>query len=250
MSYAARKGGKNDYESYDKRDGKGWFSGGKDGKGGKDGGKSGGKGKGKSDSKGKGKASRPWEPEHGPYLGIVSRVNEAGYAFIESPVCKSWYGQDVYVFPRVMEENGLGEGDAVGFYVHENDKGQPAVNAFKPIWKLMLPPKDGVVPPLGRYVGGILNLTPRGHAYIYCPEIKHQYSKDVYVNEKVVEANGATEGQYVCFDLHINKSGMPQASSPLWLETNKKDWAPPQRRPREPAEDADGEEEYKRPKTE
>merc|ERR1719203_65346 len=71
-------------------------------------------------------------------------------------------------------------------------------------------------------------MTDLGHAYIHCPELKWQYNnKDIYVNKKVVEANNLQEGHYVCFDLHENKQGQPQASSPLWLETNKKDFVPP-----------------------
>lgn len=200
------------------------------------------KGEGKSQSKGERRPQYPrGERLNGPYLGLIGKRNtesDKGFAFIESPVCRRWYGQDVYVFPRVMDENNLEEGDAVAFCVHENDNGKPAVDAFKPIWKLMMPPKDGEVPPLGEYEGTILNITDRGHAYIQCPEVKSMYRKDVYVNAKVVEANGVTEaGAYVSFNLHINQSGMPQASSPMWVQTNKDKENGPPRRPREDGEE-------------
>ena len=41
------------------------------------------------------------------------------------------------MYSNVMEENGFRDKDVIGFYVHENAKGKPAVDQFFPIWKLL-----------------------------------------------------------------------------------------------------------------
>merc|ERR1719473_1564248 len=53
-------------------------------------------------------------------------------------------------------------------------------------------------------------------AFIGCPMVKMQYGRDTYAHQRVVEAAQLQVGETVGFELHVNKQGMPQASSPIF----------------------------------
>ena len=83
-----------------------------------------------------------------------------------------------------------------------------------------LPPKERI-PPLGRYQGLIVNMTPRGHAYIDCPEATNAYNKDVYVNSKVPPISINTRESFFTND---NKAGwwFPIPLSLPWYPTKSR----------------------------
>jgi len=54
-----------------------------------------------------------------------------------------------------------------------------------------------------------------GRGFIECEEVKEMYEKDIYVHGSVLQKAGANVGDMVEFTVHLNKEGLPQASSPL-----------------------------------
>lgn len=210
-----------------------WGKGGSDwGKGGGDWGKGGGdwgKGGWKGDGKGKGKSSNERGKGKGStkggqrvaagetaYFGVVRSWNaEKRMAYI---ACDQLYwetGQDVYGHHTVIQSAGIGPGDTVIFFVHWSARGQP--QASDPI--LRVKAGDGGYALKGVYKSG--NDMEKGFGFIGSPELKDIYGRDVYVPKEI--AHMLVSGQTVCYNVKINKEGMPNAEAAVGCDES---WQP------------------------
>jgi len=65
------------------------------------------------------------------------------------------------------------------------------------------------------YGGRVLLLDPaKGVSLVKCPD--SGFDKDIYVHSSVANPGALGVNDAVCFKMHVNKRGMPQASAPFW----------------------------------
>eukprot|EP00931_Biecheleriopsis_adriatica_P076019 TRINITY_DN49774_c0_g1_i1.p1 TRINITY_DN49774_c0_g1~~TRINITY_DN49774_c0_g1_i1.p1 ORF type:complete len:764 (-),score=179.91 TRINITY_DN49774_c0_g1_i1:46-2271(-) len=153
------------------------------------------------------------------YYGTVRAFNpERNSGFIDCKPILQECGKEVYVFQNVLESCQAGPGDTVAFYIHWSDKGLP--QASHPMIRL----KCGTEGQSAQK--GFFKQSPNsGHNFIECNETKLFFGRDVYVSKDI--AANLAPGQPCCFNLYLNREGMPNADSAEALADEMADmWEP------------------------
>jgi len=186
-----------------------WAKGGGDwGKGGK-----GGKGK-EQGGKGKDAQSRGKGGEI-IYQGAVKQFDaekQRGYVVVDS--IRQSTGQDVYAHASVLQEGGVGVGETAAFFVHWNDKGMP--QASKPMFRIGC--VDEAYALKGTFKPGN---NDKGFGFVVCETAKAYFGRDIYCAAD--KAGELTEGQWVAFNIYLNRDGQPNVSNCAACE---EDWEP------------------------
>jgi len=87
-----------------------------------------------------------------------------------------------------------------------------------PAWKLVGKRPNGGCDDVdfGDHIGRVSTVLSNGCAFVDCPEIKAKHKRDAYIHSNVMEQCGLVSGDKISFVVHINSSGAPQVSAPLW----------------------------------
>jgi len=88
-------------------------------------------------------------------------------------------------------------------------------------WKLVGKRPNGVEVDFGDHIGRVATVLASGCAFVDCPEIRTEHGRDAYIHSNVMEQCGLTLGDKISFVVHINSSGAPQVSAPLWIHVGE-----------------------------
>eukprot|EP00392_Amoebophrya_sp_AT5.2_P011902 g11992.t1 len=107
-------------------------------------------------------------------------------------------------------------GTDVACSVFTNEDGHPVVDPAKPIWELSTPFKEEQTPFFGQYYGRVINLSSHGNGFVDCECLKQEYGHDPFIHAKIMRLCQIRLGDLINFTVHINSSGTPQVSAPVW----------------------------------
>jgi len=83
-----------------------------------------------------------------------------------------------------------------------------------------LEPVDGMPLPEGYHLGHVASVeATRGVSMVKCPA--SDFTNDVYVHQSVADPSALAVDDVVCFRVHVNKRGLPQASAPFWKQVGR-----------------------------
>ncbi|CAD7974924.1 unnamed protein product, partial [Amoebophrya sp. A120] len=123
-----------------------------------------------------------------------------------------------------LQKLRLAPGTDVACSVYTDEDGHPVADSSKPLWELSTPFKEEQVPFFGQYYGRVINLSSHGNGFIDCDALKTEYGHDPFVHQKIMRLCDIQLGDMINFTVHINSSGTPQVSAPVWrkCEENRK----------------------------
>lgn len=130
---------------------------------------------------------------------------------------KTKMNESVLVNKTVCDPMILKQNQGVAFKVSA-DKDGGKLQAKLPFYRLTGQLPRQLTEPIGQgeYIGFVKNIQEHGDAFVECAEVKEKYGRDAYIHPTTVSQCQLDEGDGICFDVHPNKTGMPQVNCPLW----------------------------------
>lgn len=124
-------------------------------------------------------------------------------------------GQEVYAYGSVLETANVGVGDTLVFFIHWSNWGQPQAS-----YELLRIHSINGMALKGTFKAAEAD---KGFGFIECPEAKEYFGRDVYVNKEF--AAGLQTGQWVSFNVKLNRDMMPNVTEVALVDEN---WKPSQ----------------------
>jgi len=168
----------------------------------------------KGSDKGKGKRQTTQNELDGSYaVGWVQTVDEGkSHYLVEVPGA----GFDRGIYMPFSTAQNLSSGDTVFFMLQSSKKGSMQASSNDVVWKLVGREPTGNVAEIGTFIGKLKEANQNGGMHVNCPELKSVHQQEAYVLKEVAEEAGFAAGDTIYFDVHWNKQGKPQVTSPCW----------------------------------
>ncbi|CAD7947336.1 unnamed protein product [Amoebophrya sp. A25] len=122
----------------------------------------------------------------------------------------------IFAETAILNKFRLVAGMDVACSIFTNEDGHPLVDSSRPLWELSTPFKEEQTPFFGQYFGRVINLSSHGNGFVDCEALKQQYHHDPFVHQKIMRLCDIHLGDMINFTVHINSSGTPQVSAPVW----------------------------------
>jgi len=155
-----------------------------------------------------------WQDAPAPlYVGCVTKADaERQMSLFFCP--DSGQAKPVVAPASVVDPTLLKENQFVAFPIQWNSKGEAI--AAKPFWKLVGSTEWMRTLKFGDFMGVVSKMNSNGSGFVKSEAVTNAYGRDAYIHKSLKDTANLQEGDQLAFDVHLNPSGMPQMSEPLW----------------------------------
>eukprot|EP00927_Polykrikos_kofoidii_P062266 TRINITY_DN57078_c0_g1_i1.p1 TRINITY_DN57078_c0_g1~~TRINITY_DN57078_c0_g1_i1.p1 ORF type:complete len:547 (-),score=71.01 TRINITY_DN57078_c0_g1_i1:376-1965(-) len=154
------------------------------------------------------------------YMGWIKHADPTKtHCWFECPD----YGADVQMHVSVVEFGSISPLDTLAFKIHVSPKGVPQASA--PVWKLA-GSEEGAPRYFGDFLGKVGPITSKGNSWLESPQAEAVHGSAPWVHQSVIQQCGLWPGCVIAFSAHLNKSGMPQVTAPVWICCSAEKWVP------------------------
>eukprot|EP00930_Biecheleria_cincta_P053555 TRINITY_DN3910_c0_g2_i1.p1 TRINITY_DN3910_c0_g2~~TRINITY_DN3910_c0_g2_i1.p1 ORF type:complete len:999 (-),score=199.68 TRINITY_DN3910_c0_g2_i1:81-3077(-) len=139
---------------------------------------------------------------HSRMFGSILKFDDQkGFGFIKCPEVHKEFGKDAFLSHQELGDFAVG--DSVYFDLVLNKDGNPQARNLESV-------EDAGTGHNRRATGRIMQFdAQKGFGFIKCPEVHKEFGKDVYLSHQ--ELSDFAVGDFVDFDVVLNKDGNPQA---------------------------------------
>lgn len=146
------------------------------------------------------------------FFGAVLST-EGGVVVVDCP--DAGHDPTIEVDSSAVDPRDLAPDDAVAFRMCRDGNGM--LRARAPLWRLVGWPEDLELLQFGEYFGQIRKLSPGGHGFVDCPEIKELHGHDAAVPADQMRDFDLVVDDLIAFTVQVDPGlGIPWVAAPCW----------------------------------